>query len=151
MKKQKKHIPFPTLLIIQYAVFLALVLTLLSFCLTLSDLSLIIAVSITIFLIITDIVFIVLSLAIWWNVPFIIDSNGIIKKKQTLFWNEAVSVTIKNIVRTQYGYLLVLMKIVYSDSTSIQMELSPIITKEIMSICGDKHFLDMLKEVTQKL
>ncbi len=111
----KKYIPFPTIFLFQLLCFFALALILLFFYMAFSEIVMIVTISISSFLIVVDLVVLLFSLTIWWNVPFIVDKSGISKKNQMLFWDKTVSIGFKSYISTMYGPVFVLIVITYSD------------------------------------
>ena len=100
------------------------------------------------FLLFLDIVLTVFSLKWWWNVPLIFNDIGINKHLKTKLyrWDEAVSVSIKNRIRIQYGHLLTIMIVSFSDGRFIRFEVTHFLMNRISELCKDPHFIKMLEK-----
>jgi len=154
----RKHIPFPTVLICQGLVAvlmlpligIGLYFVLFNLGITIAIISVVI-ISIAI-LAIGDAVVAVLSLTIWWNVPIVVNVDGISRWGKAHRWEDAESITMKNLVRTGYGPLFrSLTTIIYSNGDSIRFELTQGLDKDIKILCRDKTFLAKLESAKKEL
>ena len=87
----------------------------------------------------------VLSHTAYWNVPLLINKQGITKrtgkKKKLFLWEKAID------MRIIHPFLLKIwiLEISYEDNTKIRFELYRIIEKDIFYYCKDENFIEMLK------
>ena len=96
-----------------------------------------------------DLVVLILSLTIWWNVPIRISTEGIIDKHGSLRrYSDAVKISMKKWFGTQYGPYYV-VTIAYKEGATISFERSDLILKKIRTRCQDDTFLAMLEEGTK--
>ena len=138
----KKCLPrFSAFLIQLFSLHMSLLL-LVPFCLYLKGFALILSTCVFFFLWITDLLTFVLSLTVWWNVPLVINHNGIsIKGKNSHSWFDAVNFTGNG----QGTYNIhVRYKIEFSDGSIIVFEPNHNILQTIRSFCNNPVFLDML-------
>ena len=151
MKNQRKHFPFLNVFIYQ-TIAAGVICGMFEISLVLSGLAKIVTITLLLFLLTTDLVLMILSFTLLWNVPLIIDRNGISKKggKETFPWDKATSILIKKRIRLQYGPMFTTVTINYSDGRFLRFEASKYIFKDISELCTDQRFIAMLEEAKQK-
>ena len=146
MMHQKKHIPFPSVLFLQFDILVCLWPVSLIFCFHPSILGRTIAIIVSSLLAVGDVLSIILSLTIGWNIPIAFGKDGISKKGKVYRWCDVTSVTMKGVGPTGRGLLIPRMTtVVYSDGESIRFDLGLIFEEEIKKVCGDERFLAMLE------
>lgn len=88
-------------------------------------------------------VLLILSLTIWWNVPLVINSNGISHKQKCCLWSDFSKLNSKG-YGGAYGIFYRFI-ITYSDGSTIVFQPSRIIIKAMLCFCNDKRFLETFK------
>ena len=137
-----KCLPFPTVLIVHVTSLLFLPAASIPFSLKMDFPILWLPLGLLIFLWLSGLCVLVLSLTIWWNRPLRINEEGIAcKGGQIHRWCDAVGFSTKKGPPTQYGPLYYVVIINYSDGSALRFEKSPSIIKSVRTYCQDETFL----------
>lgn len=154
MKHSSKHIPFPTVFMVQYFVFVALCLFSIPILNIFSGVSAIIALSVVSSLALGVAIWAILLFTIGRNAPLTFNEEGIEikmgKSKGRYLWKDAVFVECRQRIRVRFGYLLNYIVIHYSGGNAIAFEFNSRLIKDIRRLCEDEQFILKLNEAIKK-
>jgi hypothetical protein len=141
-----KHIPLPTISIIQGISLFQILLVIIPIAFHVNGP---IMFSILIFLIllwIIDLLILILSFFKLWNVRIVITEEGIVKNKKLNLWSNVTSFNMVKKWKSQNGPILYLIKIGYNDGNIITLESTESIYKDVKKKSDGKILLKEYNE-----